>query len=148
MLQLTALIGAVLLSGATQDSGVVLVESSHSVDVTADRIESMLEERGLRLFARIDHAANALQVDAVLGPTQLLIFGSPRIGTRLIQCGRSIGIDLPQKYLIFRDDEGRVWVGYNDPAYLARRHGLEGCDELLVRVGNVLAEMARQAAAG
>jgi uncharacterized protein (DUF302 family) len=120
----------------------VRVESPYSVEVTADRFEAILQERGLTLFNRIDHAAGGASVGEALRPTELIIFGNPAVGTPLMQCAQSVAIDLPQKALIWEDAEGQVWFGYNQPAYLRERHDISGCDQLLERIANVLDNLA------
>lgn len=125
--------------------GMISVTSVHSVAVTADRLESVLAAKGMTVFARIDHAAGAAKVGKKLAPTELVIFGNPKIGTGLMHCAQSIAIDLPQKALIWQDAQGVVRLGYNDPMYLAARHNLKGCDELLKKVAGALGKFAKKA---
>jgi len=99
--------------------GLVAVKSPHSAVATLDKLESLVEQRGLTVFARIDHAAGAAKIGQTLRPTALLIFGNPQGGTPLMQCAQTAGIDLPLKMLVWEDAQGKVWLGYNDPAYLA-----------------------------
>lgn len=122
---LTALMSIAATACATD--GLISVRSPYPVDKTIDRLESGTKERGLKVFARIDHAAGAASVGKSLRPTELLIFGNPQGGTPLMECAQSAGIDLPLKALAWQDAQGQVWLGYNDPAYLARRHGITGC---------------------
>ncbi|PSN20400.1 hypothetical protein C7271_02465 [filamentous cyanobacterium CCP5] len=122
--------------------GLIQVESSYGVEATADRFESILEDRGLALFSRLDHAAGAASVGQSLRPTELILFGNPAAGTPLMQCAQTVAIDLPQKALIWEDTQGTVWFGYNQPAYLQQRHQIEGCDPLLERITGVLAALA------
>ncbi len=137
-----------LLSTAYADDGVVSMESAHDVATTVDRLEAALAEKGMTVFARIDHAAGARGVGETLRPTQLLIFGNPKVGTPLMQCGQGIAIDLPQKALAWEDAAGKVWLGYNDPHYLAARHGIEAdCAEVIERVEKALATFTRAATA-
>jgi uncharacterized protein (DUF302 family) len=91
------------------------------------RIEDIVKQQGLTVFARIDHAAGAAKIGKTLRPTELLIFGNPQGGTPLMECAQSAGIDLPLKALVWEDSTGQVWVGYNDPAYLAKRHEAAQC---------------------
>ena len=107
--------------------GLLAVESKRGAKETMDRLESVVKERGLNVFARIDHAAGAAKIGKTLRPTEVLIFGNPQGGTPLMECAQSAGIDLPLKALVWQDEAGRVWVGYNDPAYLAARHGAASC---------------------
>jgi uncharacterized protein (DUF302 family) len=107
--------------------GMIAKPSNYPAKETMDRFESVMQDKGMRIFARIDHAAGAASIGSDLRPTELLIFGNPKGGTPLMQCAQSIGIDLPLKALVWQDASGQVWLGYNDPAYLARRHGIEDC---------------------
>ncbi|MEO7150457.1 MAG: DUF302 domain-containing protein [Burkholderiaceae bacterium] len=107
--------------------GLIAVKSPYSVGQTLDRLESGAKQRALKVFARIDHAAGALSVGKTLRPTELLVFGNPQGGTPLMECAQSAGIDLPLKALAWQDDQGQVWLGYNDPAHLARRHETPNC---------------------
>ncbi|MDA0267202.1 MAG: DUF302 domain-containing protein [Cyanobacteria bacterium] len=111
-------------------NGLVQVPTQFDVAETGDRFETVLQAQGLTLMARIDHAQNAAAVDKELRDTQVLIFGNPNVGTPLMQCSRTIGIDLPQKALIWQDEAEQVWLAYNDPQYLMARHSLTGCDAL------------------
>ena len=104
--------------------GLITIPSSFGAEETADRLESEITGRGMTVFARVDHAAGAAQVGMTLRPTELLIFGNAKGGTPLMQSVQTIGIDLPLKALVWQDDAGVTWLSYNDPASLARRHGL------------------------
>ena len=134
-------------SSAIAHDGLVQIKSSHDVKVTADRLEQVLNAKGMTVFIRINHAAGAEKVGKMLRPTELVIFGNPKIGTPLMQCAQSIGIDLPQKALISEDEAGQVWFSYNDPMYLAKRHEVKGCDEVLKKVSNALAKFSAKATA-
>ena len=107
--------------------GLIAVKSPYPAKATMDRLEDIAKQRGLNIFARVDHAAGATKVGKTLRPTELLIFGNPQGGTPLMECGQSAGIDLPLKALVWEDAAGQVWVGYNDPAYLAKRHEIAQC---------------------
>jgi uncharacterized protein (DUF302 family) len=126
-------------------NGLLQVPSQFTVAETGDRLEKLLQERGLTLMARIDHAQNAASVDQDLRGTQLLIFGNPAVGTPLMQCSRTIGIDLPQKALIWQDEAEQVWLAYNDPEYLMERHSLTGCESVIEGVGQALNGLAMAA---
>ncbi|MEM9449075.1 MAG: DUF302 domain-containing protein [Cyanobacteria bacterium P01_E01_bin.6] len=123
---------------AVPDAGLVVMASPYSVAETGDRFEALLTERGVTVFARIDHAAGAAGVELDLRPTEVIIFGNPRVGTPLMQCAQSMAIDLPQKLLIWENEIGDVYLGYNDPRYLASRHGITGCEEAIARVEQIL----------
>lgn len=107
--------------------GLVEVKSPDSVKDTMNRLEKIVKQRGLTVFARIDHAAGASKVGKSLRPTELLIFGNPKGGTPLMMCAQTTGIDLPLKVLVWEDAAKQVWLGYNDPAYLAKRHAVANC---------------------
>jgi uncharacterized protein (DUF302 family) len=107
--------------------GLIQTKSPNSVRETMNRLEEIVKQRGLTVFARIDHAAGASKIGKALRPTELLIFGNPKGGTPLMACAQTTGIDLPLKALVWEDASRQVWLGYNDPAYLARRHGVADC---------------------
>lgn len=134
-------------SGPVDDNGLVTVESPHSVQETMDRLEAAIEEAGLIVVARVDHAANAEKAGSELRPTQLIIFGNPELGTPLMQSNQSIGIDLPQKFLAWEDEDGTVHLSYNDPLSIAERHGIDDQDEVIQQVANALAMLAEGATA-
>ena len=129
------------------DPGLITIESDDTFETTIARVEPALEERDLLLVATIDHAENAESVDLDLPPTTLFLFGNPAAGTPLMQASRSVAIDLPQKLLVWEAD-GQVYVTYNDPQYLARRHDLEDVDEQLTGVADALENLARAVADG
>ncbi len=134
-----------MLLPALAAEGVVSVKSAHSVTDTADKLEMVLKDKGMTVFTRIDHAAGAAKVGAEMRATQLVVFGNPKVGTPLMQCNQSTGLDLPQKALIWEDAEGQVWLSYNDPAYLGARHGLGECAAVLEKVAKALANFAKAA---
>lgn len=115
------------LGAASAADGLVAIKSPHDAKVTMDRLEQVVTQRGLTVFARIDHAAGAKQVGKTLRPTDVLIFGNPQGGTPFMECAQTVGIDLPLKALVWEDAAAQVWVGYNDPAFLAQRHGVAQC---------------------
>ncbi len=104
--------------------GLTTVPSTFGPKETMDRLETLVTAKGMTVFARIDHAAGAASVGLPLGPTELLIFGSAKAGTPLMQADQAIGIDLPLKALVYQDTDGRVWMAYNNPDWLVQRHGL------------------------
>lgn len=134
-----------LVSVSYADSGIVSVKSSHSVEDTTDRLVKALETKGMTVFNRINHAEGAKKIGSSLLPTELVIFGNPKVGTPLMVCSRSVAIDLPQKALIWEDDKGQVWLSYNNPTYLAERHGISGCQEVLKKVAGALKNFAAAA---
>ncbi|SIS86495.1 DUF302 domain-containing protein [Neptunomonas antarctica] len=134
-----------LSSPVFADNGLVNVKSAHDVKMTADRLEAVLVEKGMTVFARIDHAAGAEKAGMQLRPTELVIFGNPKVGTPLMLCDQNAAIDLPQKALIHEDAAGQVWLSYNSPAYLAERHQLKECSAVLMKVENALSNFAKAA---
>ena len=121
-------LAALALAGvAWAADGLVALKSPHSAKDTMIRLEEAVKQRGLNVFARVDHAAGAAKVGKVLRPTELLIFGNPQGGTPFMECEQTLGIDLPLKALVWEDASAQTWVGYNDPAYLAQRHGAPAC---------------------
>ncbi len=145
---ITMLIFSMALSGAAMaQDGMTVVQSAHSVEDTMNKLESIVKEKGMKVMARVNHTANAANVDMELRPTQLLIFGNPKVGTPLMLCSQSIAIDLPQKMLVWEDADGNTFLGFNDPAYLKSRHGTEGCDEVFAKVTGALTAFANAAAA-
>ena len=130
---------------ATAETGLVTVESNHSVQITLDRLTKIMTSKGITIFARVDHAAGAKKIGKELAPTQVLIFGNPKLGTPLMVSKRSIGIDLPLKALAWRDDAGKVWVSYNDPSYLKQRHGISDRDPVFKKMTGVLKKLVGKA---
>jgi uncharacterized protein (DUF302 family) len=141
MLVLTAF----MAGPAAAQGGLVSIKSSHGVVTTANRLESALKEKGITVFARIDHAAGAQRVGQTMKPTLLIIFGNPAMGTPLIQRSRSIGIDLPLKALIWEDRAGQVWFTYNAPDYLVHRHGITEMGEAVQKMEQALSNFAMAA---
>jgi uncharacterized protein (DUF302 family) len=111
------------MSQAT-NNGIVDKLSHHSVDETVERLKGSLQSKGVTLFATVDHSGEAEKVGMKMLPTKLLIFGSPKAGTPLMQAAPSVAIDLPLKILVWEDAQGKAWVSYNSPAYLQERHGI------------------------
>jgi uncharacterized protein (DUF302 family) len=129
------------------DNGLTTVPSSHAVKHTIDRLEAEVKRKGMTVFARIDHAQGARDAGLALRPTELLIFGNARGGTPLMQIQQTIGIDLPLRALAWEDAAGKVWLSYNDPAWLAARHGIAAGAELIKTLAAALAAAAQAAAA-
>ncbi|WP_146531862.1 DUF302 domain-containing protein [Vibrio cyclitrophicus] len=138
-------LGAVLLAASfsvAASDGLIKYQSNFSVKETADRFESIAKSKGLTLFARIDHQKNASSVDLELRPTEVIIFGNPKVGTLLMQCQQDVAIDLPQKVLVTEDSNKKVWLSYNDPNYLMERHAINGCDEVIKKISGVLSKLS------
>jgi uncharacterized protein (DUF302 family) len=132
------------MAEAATNNGIIDRPSNHSVEHTVDRLKSILQAKGVTLFALVDHSGEAEKIGMKMRPTKLLIFGSPKSGTPLMLAAPSVAIDLPLKILVWEDREGKAWISYNSPEYLQRRHGLP--PELLQNIGVVeaLAEKARE----
>lgn len=132
-------------TAAVAADGVISLESSHDVVTTANKLESVLKAKGMTVFARINHADGAEKAGLTLRPTEVILFGNPKVGTPLMNCTQSVAIDLPQKALIHQDESGTVWYSYNDPAYLVERHAISGCEGVLKKISGALAKFAKVA---
>jgi uncharacterized protein (DUF302 family) len=129
-------------------NGLITIPSVHSAKETIDRIESDIKSKGMTIFARIDHAAGAKEAGLTLAPTLLLIFGNAKGGTPLMQDKQQIGIDLPLKALAWEDTSGKTWLSYNDLDWLAKRHGLDGkVDNVVKGLAAALGAILQKAAA-
>ncbi|HEY3916976.1 MAG TPA: DUF302 domain-containing protein [Stellaceae bacterium] len=127
--------------------GLVTIPSRHGVKDTIDRLEAAVKAKGMTVFARIDHAAGATAAGLALRPTELLIFGNAKAGTPLMQAHQAIGIDLPLKALAWEDAGGKVWLAYNDPGWLAARHGIGATSAAITSaMAAALAAFAKHAA--
>lgn len=118
--------------------GLITLKSPHSVKETIDRLEAAAKGKGLNIFVRVDHAAGAKKIGKELRPTELLVFGNPQGGTPLMECAQSIGIELPLKALAWQDASGQVWLGYNTPQYIVKRHDGGDC----AAAGNIAKALA------
>ena len=128
---------------AEKNGGLINIPSNHSVDQTVEKLKAILQSKGITLFALIDHSGEAAKAGMKMRPTKLLIFGSPKAGTPVMLAAPSSAIDLPLKILIWEDAQGKVWVTYNSPAYLQKRHNIP--IELLPNV-SVIEGLAKSAA--
>lgn len=127
--------------------GMITKASPHSASDTLDRLEDVLEANGVAVALRWDHAARAADVDIDLGPTELLLFGNPALGSHMFTSAQTAGIDLPMKALAWTDDEGRTWLAYNDPEWIAERHGIDDRSEIIEKMGNALDSLSDAAIA-
>lgn len=143
---LLLVVTGVTTATAAAAGGLITITSTHPVAQTTDRLEAALKGAGFRIFARVDHGAGAKSVDLPLAPTELLIFGKPQAGTVLMQAGRTVGIDLPLKYLVWEDADGAVRVTWNDPQWLAARHGIDQETPVLGKIAGALQKFAGEAA--
>lgn len=144
-----AIIALILMASASVGvaaDGLIAVKSQYSAEETIDRLEQQVRQRGLTVFARIDHAAGAAKVGETLRPTMLLVFGNPKGGTPFMQCEQTVGIDLPLRALVWEDASGQVWLGYNDPAYIARRHSVSNCP-VVKKLATVLHDITKETVA-
>jgi uncharacterized protein (DUF302 family) len=141
------MLAAAMLAASTAGAadGLVSVKSPHSVKETIDRLEAAAKSRGLNIFLRVDHAAGAKKIGKELRPTELLVLGNPQGGTPLMECAQTAGIDLPLKALAWQDAAGQVWLGYNDPKYLASRHAAADCGGVVSNLSKALAALAQDA---
>ena len=142
---LTALMIFFIAVPAAASDGLVNVQSTFNVEETADRMESVLHEKGMTIFNRIKHSEGAANVGIELRKTELIVFGNPKVGSPLMKCQQSVAIDLPQKALIWEDDNAKVWISYNDPRYLEKRHNIAGCEEVISKIEKALAGIAKSA---
>ena len=126
--------------------GMTALLSSFGPTETMKRFEEAVIARGIANLGRIDHAAAAAKVGLELRPTEVLIFGNPTAGTPLMQAAQTMGIDLPLRALVWQDEDGKTWLAYNDPRWLATRHGASvGTDRILDAMTATLADIAREA---
>ena len=132
---LAVLLGVAQVSLAT---GIVKKQSVHTVDATLDKLAEIVEAKGFNVIARVDHATAAANVEMALRPTQVLIFGNPKVGTALMNSNQMIGLDLPVRVLAYEDEEGRVWVAYHLPAALMETHEITDRDEIRSKMTQAL----------
>ncbi len=129
------------------DTGLITKKSPYSVKVTLDRLEGILKKKGFTIALRWDHAARAAGAGMALRPTELLVFGNPKVGTHFFTSRQTAGIDLPMKALAWEDENGQVWLAYNDPAYIARRHGITDRDATVRKMTGALQKLTDAAVA-
>ncbi len=122
-----------------------VIESKHSVKETLDRLSAILTKKGIRVMARVNHAAGAKAAGLKLAPTEVLIFGNPKLGTPLMQSNRMIAIDLPMKVLAWQETDGKVKVAYLKPAALAKRHGISDKDAIFKKMTQALGALTGKA---
>ena len=142
---LTALFIVSISIPAQAADGMINVQSTLNVKETADRMESILKEKGMTVFDRTNHSEGAGKVGVQLRDTELILYGNPKVGSPLMVCQQSVAIDLPQKALIWEDDKTRVWISYNDPIYLEKMNNIAGCREVISKIEKALAGIARSA---
>ena len=135
------------MTAINAEKGLVTMQSNHSVQDTADKLVAIIESKGMKVFARVDHQKNAQGVNLALRPTQVIMFGNPKAGTPLMNCEQSVAIDLPQKILISEDANKKVWLSYNNPEYLKTRHNIKGCDSDIANISKALDGVSKAAIA-
>ena len=126
--------------------GLTTIASNFGPKETIDRLETEIRAKGMKVFARIDHAAGAAEVGLTLRPTELIIFGNARGGTPFMQSVQTIGIDLPLKALVWEDASGKAWISYNEPSWLAQRHGVANSDAIVGKMTDLLRAITTTAA--
>jgi uncharacterized protein (DUF302 family) len=144
--RLLLLIALFFASPLHADNDFITKKSSNSVAVSMDRLENALKQRGVGIVARVDHAGAAQKADLSLRPTQVLIFGNPKLGTPLMHTSQQIGLDLPLKVLAWEDAKGQVWLTYENPGAMASRHGVKEPAEILNKMAGVLDAVTTEAA--
>ena len=135
LISLIALVPAISFAG---DKGMITKKSQHSVKVTLDRLENVLRKKGITIVTRWSHDAGAKKAGIPLRATELLIFGNPKLGSHFFTSKQTAGLDLPMKALAWKDEKGQVWLSYNDPAYIANRHGITDRPEIVKKMTGAL----------
>lgn len=118
--------------------GLIIKTSNHSVQETMDRFEKIVKDKGFNVAARVNHSVAAAKSGSTLRPTELLVFGNPVLGTKLMQSDQTTGIDLPLKVLVWENENGVVSLSYNDPAWLKKRHGITDRDKVFIKMAGAL----------
>ena len=126
--------------------GLTSIRSGFGPKETMDRLEAEIRARGMKVFARIDHATDAAEAGLALRPTQLSIFGNARGGTPLMQSVQTVGIDLPLKALVWEDASGTTWLSYNEPSWIAQRHNIPNAEPTANKMTAALSAMSTKAA--
>lgn len=141
------LMTATSMATAADVDGLVTKSSPYGVSETLDRLERVLESKGITVALRWDHGGNAGDVGIEMRETEVLIFGNPKLGSHLMTSAQTAGIDLPMKALAWRDDQGEVWLAYNDPVYIAHRHGIDDRSEIINKISGALDKLTQAAVA-
>ncbi len=124
--------------------GLTSIRSRLGPKDTMDRLQAEISAKGMKVFARIDHAAGAAEAGLELRPTELIIFGNARGGTPLMRSAQTVGIDLPLKALVWEDAAGTTWLSYNEPSWIAHRHGVANAEPVVSKMRGALSAMARR----
>jgi uncharacterized protein (DUF302 family) len=141
------LLSPLALAEGHAGNGLVSIKSHHSVKVTLDRLEAALRVKGITIVTRWSHDAGASKAGIALRPTELLIFGNPKLGSHMFTSEQTAGIDLPMKALAWQDEKGQVWLSYNDPQYIADRHGIQDRPEIVKKMSGALGKLTAKATA-
>jgi uncharacterized protein (DUF302 family) len=149
MYKFESIVLATLLSASPLYAGgdFITKKSSNNIQVSMDQLENALKQRGVAIVARVDHAGAAQKADMKLRPTQVLIFGNPKLGTPLMHTSQQIGLDLPLKVLAWEDAKGQTWLTYENPGMMAGRHGVKEPADILKKMAGVLDAVTTEAAA-
>jgi uncharacterized protein (DUF302 family) len=123
--------------------GLTSIRSSFDPRETMDRLQAEIRAQGMTVFARIDHAAGAVEAGLTLAPTELIIFGNARGGTPLMQSVQTVGIDLPLKALVWQDASGKTWLSYNEPGWIAKRHSIDNAEPVVRKMAAGLSAISR-----
>ena len=132
-------------SWASEVDGLVVKKSPYNAKKTLNRLEKLLRSKGITIVKRWSHTRGGKKAGIPLRPTELLIFGNPKLGTHFFTSKQTAGIDLPMKALAWKDENGQVWLAYNDPAYIAKRHGIEDRDDIVKKMSNALNNLTNAA---
>lgn len=135
---LLLVMGILPVAVQAEDNGMITKKSHYSVKLTIDRLEQLLNEKGITIALRWNHSDRASDVNIPLRPTELLIFGNPKLGSHMFTSNQTAGNDFPMKALAWEDANGDVWLTYNDPAYLAKRHHIEDRAEIVAKLTGAL----------
>lgn len=127
------------------NNGLIVKKSDFSVKVTLDRLEKVLKKKGITIVTRWSHDAGAKKAGIPLRPTELLIFGNPKLGSHMFTSNQTAGIDLPMKALVWKDAKGQVWLAYNDPQYVANRHGISNRPKIVKKMTGALKKLTDKA---
>lgn len=147
ILFLSIMLLAPLAFAGGHDNGLITIKSNNSVKVTLDKLEAVLKKKGITIVTRWSHDAGAKKVGIKLRPTELLIFGNPKLGTHMFTSNQTAGIDLPLKALAWEDAKGQVWLTYNDPQYIADRHDIKDRAEIVKKMTGALKKFSAIATA-
>ena len=142
---LISLVVLVPVMSVAGDNGMISKKSNFSVKVTLDRLENVLRKKGITIVTRWSHHAGAKKAGIDLRPTELLIFGNPKMGSHFFTSNQTAGIDLPMKALAWKDEKGQVWLTYNDPVYIANRHGINDRPAIVKKMTGALNNLTNAA---